>query len=297
MIESLNVTNKNRDPLEYRWATEVPFLKNGPIKFEPGLNIIFGPNGSGKSTVAGILAFHLAAEQGGVSTVTSTWVRALFDYKGNSRANWDVTHDGRAVMYVNPRKSVGLSGGGFDDDFFLEGVGNALSKESTGQGTLRKLEHLIKLIMKDGEIETPKNNVGTTSDKKTAKVGKGRTARSFERESPKKSETELLGPSAVFPDSIKWPQPMRDELKISVQTHLTGSIPQGQRTIILDEPETGLSLPFQAGFWRNVMASKKAAGFQIIVATHSPFALNIEGANYIETSPGYLDTCRTLFNF
>jgi hypothetical protein len=33
--------------------------------------------------------------------------------------------------------------------------------------------------------------------------------------------------------------------------------------------------------------------FQVIVATHSPFALGIPGANYIEMTPGYLRECLT----
>ena len=254
MISSLRIhpAPSGDVPRSYNWAHTVPFLKQNPeITFTPGLNILFGPNGSGKSNVTGILAFHLAAEQGGHSCVTSDWIRNVFGIVGEPQLPWDVVHDGQPVVYVNPRNAVGLIGGmaGFDNDFFNEGIQNTITKASSGQHTLRRITNAAQL---------------------------------------------LLG-AAPFPSKIEFKAGRTPKLAPKIDAHFAATCPLGPNTVILDEPESGLSLPFQAGFWRNALASVAAQKFQIIVATHSPFALNIKGANYIETEPGYLQQCRDLF--
>lgn len=71
-----------------------------------------------------------------------------------------------------------------------------------------------------------------------------------------------------------------------------GSIEKGRKTLLLDEPERSLDIPSQAHAWDLFAHQNK---FQIIVSTHCPFALWIEGAMYIDLRPGYLDTCRKKF--
>ena len=78
-----------------------------------------------------------------------------------------------------------------------------------------------------------------------------------------------------------------------VERMLTPNSPPGPRTILLDEPDRSLDIDNSAEVWRQIPFPHKPR--QIIVATHSPFALRIEGAKYIELSPGYLETCRNLF--
>lgn len=64
---------------------------------------------------------------------------------------------------------------------------------------------------------------------------------------------------------------------------------RGPRTILLDEPDRSLSIPRQVELW-DVLA--RQTRFQIIVATHSVFALSIEGAEYVDIQAGYLAECR-----
>lgn len=66
----------------------------------------------------------------------------------------------------------------------------------------------------------------------------------------------------------------------------------GQVTILLDEPDRSLDIPAQAQLWRKIFPHL-AKKFQLIIATHSPFAANVE-ANYIEISENYLDECRSV---
>lgn len=57
--------------------------------------------------------------------------------------------------------------------------------------------------------------------------------------------------------------------------------------MILDEPESGLAIHVQANIFRLIDKRAKENNLQIIVATHSPFALLCE-ANFIELQPGYI---------
>lgn len=72
---------------------------------------------------------------------------------------------------------------------------------------------------------------------------------------------------------------------------LTPRVPVGKTTLLLDEPDMHLSIPTQAKLWSENVP-RLLPVFQIIAATHSPWAANVPGATYIETEPGYLDRCR-----
>jgi len=67
------------------------------------------------------------------------------------------------------------------------------------------------------------------------------------------------------------------------------TLDKGPKTILLDEPDRSLAIPLQGRlFW---MLKNGSRQFQIIVATHSVFAVNLE-ANYIELKRGYVKECR-----
>lgn len=63
----------------------------------------------------------------------------------------------------------------------------------------------------------------------------------------------------------------------------------GPPTILLDEPGRSLSIPRQAELW-NILAQQQR--FQIIVATHSVFALYLMGVKYLDVKSGYLEESR-----
>jgi energy-coupling factor transporter ATP-binding protein EcfA2 len=64
---------------------------------------------------------------------------------------------------------------------------------------------------------------------------------------------------------------------------------EGPRTLLLDEPERSLDLPSQRKSWEVFGQQKR---FQMIIATHSVFALFIPGATYIDVQKGYLEESR-----
>ena len=63
-----------------------------------------------------------------------------------------------------------------------------------------------------------------------------------------------------------------------------------QSVILLDEVDSHLDFAKQHAMWTQL--KEMAQTHQIIVASHSPFAVSVPGANYIEATPGYLDGAR-----
>lgn len=71
---------------------------------------------------------------------------------------------------------------------------------------------------------------------------------------------------------------------------LLGTGEKASPTILCDEPDRGLDGPTQLVLWRYLRAA--ARSYQVIVASHSLFALDLPEANYIEMTPNYLEEGR-----
>lgn len=249
----------------FSYAADLKYFKeNKRIQFKPGLNILFGPNGCGKSTILNMAAIHLAAAQGGVSTVTQSWIDQAVDSdifeKREPKSNLGgvtVKHDGQPVMYGNPREAVGLRSGRFDDDFMMKGVLNATDRSSTGFKTLNRLNDMFHLTLHPDEF-------------------------------PKEIQFVMNRKSVNSAWKAKFDV---------VDALLTPSIPKGQPTFIFDEPESGLALPIQANIFTTLHNMALEKGIQVIAASHSPFCLGLPHANYIDMEPGnlaYIEECVSL---
>lgn len=101
----------------------------------------------------------------------------------------------------------------------------------------------------------------------------------------------VLDAVAAKPVSVEWAM-QRDHVNDlwqkrldDVAQELTAKIPVGPPTILLDEPDRSLSLPNQKQLWAAL--PRLAKKVQVIVATHSSFALDVAGATYVELTPGY----------
>lgn len=246
MISEIDFKNISESE-NFKYAAKLDFFKqHEKLEFTPGLNIIFAPNGTGKSTLMQIMAQFTASEQGGISTITHTWLSYTIGYSDSKLKGLNVKHDGQSVLYTNPRDTVGLMGGAFDDDFFSEGLQETQLRESTGLTTMARMNKILNVLL-------------------------GKT------QMPEKIETR--GHYKV------------EKLENHAKEMLAGSIPLGNRTILIDEPESGLAVHVQAKLWNIIEKSAKENNLQIIVATHSPFALTCD-ANFIELQPGYIDIAK-----
>lgn len=270
MIESLTMTNAAEAKLS--WAAGLDYFKKNPVtQFKPGLNIVFGPNGSGKSTLLELLGMSLAAVQGGTSVVTQSWMTDILGFGGSGlKLPCQVVHDGQPIMYFHARAQEGLIGGSFDDDFMDLGIANCMRKGSTGQLGMARMTRMLEVLM------------GETTATKV---------------SPRKGKVSSAPDKTGFPDEIVWKMSrasVNDVWKsriAAIEAMLSASCPVGPKTLLFDEPESGYALPWQAGLWRNVFRRVDPEKFQVIVATHSPFALEIPGAHYIEMQPQYAHEC------
>lgn len=284
MIDALTIQSRKESCMP--WVEQLDYFKRNPeTVFKPGLNILFGSNGSGKSTVLQLLAQTLAAAQGGTSVVTQSWIQDVFTFGGNElQLPCDVVHDGQPVMFFDARAKEGLIGGSFDDDFFSLGIANAMAKGSTGQLGLRRLDRLLSVLVADIKARSAAPAQPAATEEKP----KRRT----------KKPAEPVKPKVGFPTEIEWRINRKSVNEVwqaklaQVEAMLAAKRDPGPRTFLFDEPESGFSLPWQAGLWSNIFSRVDPAQHQVIVATHSPFALGIPGAHYIEMTPGYLDEAK-----
>ena len=266
MIRKLTVTKPSATLIKWWDKIDAFKTKKGTpyeIEFQPGLNILWGPNGSGKSSIISMLGKLTHSEQGGVSTVTDESVRAFSDFK-KALDGQDLDTDGQVVRYCDPAHAAGLVGGmsGFDDDFFDLGLANVMFKGSGGQTTMNRMYDALK-AMKDGKM--PDLRVKAHVPKAPVKN----------------------------PKEDAWRYDLDLAHYENYQRAIKGVTPNGepgQLTFLFDEPDRSLDLPIQLRFWDTMLAHSK--WHQIIVASHSMFALDLPKAHYIELVPGYIEECR-----
>jgi predicted ATPase len=246
----------------FGYAHALPFFQGrSTLAFQPGLNVLVGPNGSGKSTVLHLLADTLCARQGGVSTITEEAVHdtvelthAHLDRGTADKIGVRVTHDGQPVVFCDPRQTVGLMRGGFDDDFFRQGLAESLARDSHGEAAARRADAVMGLLMGHRPFPT-----------------------AIDRRLKASQVNDLWGQALAHLDA-----------------RLAGTLPLGQPTLLLDEPEANFGLGWQVRLWALLAPPKVTAKFQVIVASHSPFALGIPGAHYVEVEQGYTAAAEAL---
>lgn len=255
MITELHIDDPEKTPVE--WWPKIELFK-GKTKFEfqkTGLTVLWGPNGSGKSSLLKVLARLTHCEQGGTPLITAESVgclRGRYGKKPNTGAR--IMTDGKPVHFCDPSATPGLVGGmaGFDYDFGTDGIQSVFAQRSSS-----------------GQQTTYKfNRILESAAKVTA--------------------TSKVEWKTTHPDDY------RDQERAQPIRELVGALEaniddDGPPTILLDEPGRSLSIPRQAELWHILSRQQR---FQIIVATHSVFALFLLGAKYIDLQRGYLTESR-----
>lgn len=295
MIYGLEVSDPARSIVP--WWRDVSFLQGKKrVDFNPGLTLIFGPNGSGKSTLLLAIAKTLCAWQGGVSVLTESSIR---DYRERSVLEKGLLdgvlpdHDGRGILFIDPTKAPGAHASYIDDTFGLEQIQDVLAmKSSAGQLTLSRMQRLFGAIENPSLIPFPDtsfasvlmNDLWTGWVKRIEQIlrGSGSPPPPFFPPEPQKQEGNA-------PKRTRSKQPARkpETLKRAPDQRIP--------TVLLDEPDRSLSIPWAANLWTNLANKADKEKVQIIAATHCPFAIDLPGVTYLETEPGYLDRCRTVY--
>jgi predicted ATPase len=255
MIGRISIQENIGESEEFSHVKKIPFFQqNSEIEFKPGLNILFGPNGIGKSTILKLIGLPLAAIQGGRSVVTHSYM--LSHARSNKPINFGVElqHDGQGIMYFDSDDTIGLTHGYFDDDFFSEGSDAARNH--------RKMSHGLKTV---------------------SKIDRIKSVLSGEKAFPATIENRMKG---------RYVNDVWKEKVEALDETFKGTIPIGQPTTLIDEPESHLDLIAQKDMWEFLGNPSHHENFQLIVSTHSPFSLGIKHANYIDIKNGYMESCK-----
>ena len=263
MINELRIVDRTR--LCIPWWKDVSGIKRKRVlKFQPGLNILWGPNGSGKTTILQALAKMTFCEQGYSTTLTSNAVRDFFPIERAIRMK-----PPEGLPPEEEQEWRGLFG------FKVVHDGQAVVHVDPSQavGMIGGMAGFDDDFFSLGLRECmSKGSAGETTLRRLDRV------------------VRILVGEDPWPE-IVWKAPRRANDRLNViEKLLEGEIPKGPPTVILDEPDRSLSVPYQSGLWKNLPGMAK--DFQIIVASHSLFAVDVPGANYIELEPGYLKQCR-----
>lgn len=233
------------------WYPKTMLKKIGEFEFTDGLNIVFGPNGCGKSTLLKLISTMFMCEIGGVPTIGEMSLHKFVDNTKNSIINWKFPS---GVEYVHD--------------------GQPIFKYSPEKN---QEEH----------YQTDWDNVQmVVNDKMSADLSSGqKVLRDLQVILGHACDLEAVKEATHSMNSL-WTE-RADGIKDVI---LNGTIQQGKRTVLMDEPDRSLDLPAQLKIWK-YLENEWSDTFQIIVATHNPMALSVD-ANFIDVVPGYVEECR-----
>jgi predicted ATPase len=264
MIRSVNF----RSP---HYAAKLESIKHRKFKFEekPGLTYLFGPNGSGKSTIL------RAAAKGSAVPDEGGWSKTLqpLEYAGlGSPSSIDAV-----------RKALQKDGIEVDWD----GSASVLLDSTKSDSAI-----LAFGIPTDG-MDT--EGEGLYGDTVSALFQRKQFSAGEWRQSRLSRLLEYLR-SRKFPDlqklskeSLSHNDVWQNAARLFAE-YVTSLKPTGVLTILLDEPDRSLSLPLQYMLHTQVFTDW-AKHFQVIIATHSPFAIFNAQATLIDLKDGYSQEC------
>lgn len=307
MIRTIHFAPSDQSPLA--WAREkIP--EN--LEFSDDISILVGPNGSGKSALLGTLAAATLCQRTGRPLLDFSTLTAVFPQSKNRAAflldGIRVEHDGQ-VIYAHGHRDASLA----DDGTGMADFGKALlarrhSVISSGEVVLDRLSGIIQLLAQEANPEQFFDLEETLALRlKRYKKPTEEKKKKILEEILTEHESRGQHPLASFPafenllEGKSLLSPWDEYYTRLLDTYLSGkSLSPKKPTILLDEPDTTLSLPLQAKLWHLLTHKNVRQRYQIIVATHSvfPFLLLRRGVldrtNFVEMVPGYVETIQAI---
>ena len=253
------------------YCRELPAVGDKLFDFNPGLNALFGPNGCGKSTI----------------------LKCIKAYCGIKDAGWTKLSTGKLLPATAPnhfpyvyRVFTPPSNNKRDADensLFCDCLVTWDGTPTFYNDSEIKIDSLSALFRPE-ELNT--DGLTTADDqidilKTTPSSGELRLRKLNKLLSLIQNPPNL---SIVRGDKVT-------ELE---KAYISSLKRLGKTTLLLDEPEKALSLPKQLELFNILIEISKT--YQVIIATHSPFILFLQGVNIIDMETGYSALCQDLFH-
>jgi hypothetical protein len=228
---------------------------------EPSLTVLFGPNGCGKSTMIRGL--------GEGSATTGGWSRPPEPTDYPFRKSGDYEKDYDVHRYLSRSAEVDWDG---TPTMLLDAAASDQKPLYLEEST-------------DGLAQNPMDdNLHKLFSSPSS--GQWRMARM--------NELELAFGKPSYPDLRKPLWQDHNDIWQRAGKALAGYVrklkPTKIPTLLLDEPDRSLSITNAIALYTGYLP-RLARNVQIVVATHSPFVLDIE-CNLVDMKPGYAEECR-----
>lgn len=252
MIHWLKITDGY--PLNIR-ATHNSRRKVFPdkIEFKPGMNILFGPNGCGKSSIINAIGANGMTVRG--------WSNMNFSALRLFR-------DGKADIRGFVKRTLGFgSEMGFDGPVYFHNdyeirrfAGWSTAGTGIGSGTACAESYLSEHM--DNRLRSAGEGEMAIQGATLSNILSGRWA--FNRELIEADAEQKLN-ATTDPETAVC---IKGQLDYARESWLKGGAP----TLLLDEPELHLDFEIMDGLFTRLLPQFLSQGYQIIMATHYPFA-------------------------
>lgn len=248
---------------------KLPFIGNRKFEFSDGINLIVGNNGAGKSVILNTLKAYTGIETGGWTKFNSPQTLGC----GRLNGPTDFPHAYATYSPANCKARVIWDG----------------TPTLFNNGDLKTSEVLLFLnfqqfgdgITSSDDLEKQLTQFPSAGQYRAMKINK--IINLLNDGAPKYTKDDI----PRYKDDIDNYYAKREwDYWQYINKLYNDTFGKGNTTVLLDEPERSLSYVKQKDFFLNILPTQ--LNTQVIIATHSLYALFCPNANIIEMENGYI---------
>ena len=255
----------------------LPFIGKRKFEFTDGINLIVGNNGTGKSVILNTLKAYCGIATGGWTTFNNPQTLGC----GRPNGPQDFPHAYATYSPANCKATVVWDGTPTlfnNGDLKTPEVLLLFNMQTFGDG-----------ITSEDDLEKQLTQFPSAGQYRTNKLNK---VINLLKDGPPKYTSENI---PKYKDNIDNYYAKREyDYWQYINKLYTENFGEGKTTVLLDEPERSLSYIKQKDFFLNVLPNQVKT--QIIIATHSLYALFCPTANIIEMEKGYINGLKDAIN-